>query len=147
MGGNLLIERKREQNRDQRCLKAFLTELEFNLQLLGSIKAGELHYTKLEELVEFSCYELARDSGALSILPFGDLMQITSARIDLLVFSELAKKNPSLPFPEETSVGGGFNLEKYLSNAHKRLLRVSDKLREQLKLEQRRRPLSFAVLT
>ena len=129
MVGNLLIEHQRECNRRKCSLGALLAELEFNLQLLGSINAGELHYTKLEQLVEFVGYEQARDTGALAHLPSGVLLEIASARLELMVFCGLAQNNPSLPFPQETSVGDGYNLKKYLSGAHTRLLNVSEKLR------------------
>ena len=76
MVGNLLIERQRKRNRIECSLGALLAELEFNLQLLGSISAGELHYTKLERLVEFAAYERARDIGALTYMSSGISMEL-----------------------------------------------------------------------
>ena len=126
--GNIWIENHRERTRIERSLKALLAELDFDLQLLGGIKGGELHYTKLEHLIEFSAYEQARDSGALYQVGNGISMEIASARFELMVFCEIATKNPSLPFPNETSTGDDYNLNRYLEDGHARLSGVSGRL-------------------
>jgi hypothetical protein len=127
--GNLMLEHRREYKNRERSLRALLAETEFNLQLLGGIKGGELPYTSLESLLETAAYEQARDNGDLTHLPEDVSMEIASARFELMVCCDIARRNPSLRFPEESSSGEGYNFEHYRGDAHARLLNVKGILR------------------
>jgi hypothetical protein len=137
IAGGLMIERRRESRSRERALTALITETELNLQLLGGINAGELHYTRLESLMKSAAYEQARDAGALADLPEGGSMEIASALFELMVCCDIARRNTSLRFPEETSSGDGYKFKHYLNNAHARLLHVSKVLQGHLNANKR----------